>query len=360
MNLNLLEKQIRIIQKEYYNLLSELLQCIRNGDYISALDEVCVFWQRKSKIVDLYLRYYFAGYDNYVFTANTYVGYEEKEHLPFLILGHKHIIDDSIYKFAEIYRREREQTLSSEIFEKIECIVTDNLALLSNLKDNVLILPFTLLNQAGSHKALYYAGDSLFISLFNELESIADYFNKCSTISDVEKYLKKGFKEVIVFSESDDLRKPFSDRFKQAINGMPFLSETDARAFFMIVYGNIQQAVNILLSCIEYNCIPYIRSNMPLHYALLVSESMRVVDSNVETIRYKMLLANKIYNYCNIEKLSRKSLDQLFEDAQRVDVIGSLVKILYDNSVSEHNFNKSNFFRENNNKIIETLLNEIY
>ena len=102
MSSNHLEKQISIIQKEYYQLLSELLQCMKNGDFMSALDEVCVFWQRKHKIVDLYLRNHFSGYDNYVFTAKTNVGYDEKEHLLSLLLGQKHVVDDSIYKFTEI------------------------------------------------------------------------------------------------------------------------------------------------------------------------------------------------------------------------------------------------------------------
>lgn len=360
MSSNHLEKQISIIQKEYYQLLSELLQCMKNGDFMSALDEVCVFWQRKHKIVDLYLRNHFSGYDNYVFTAKTYVGYDEKEHLPFLLLGQKHVVDDSIYKFTEIYRNVQAQALASEMHEIIESIVSDNLALLSNLKDNVLILPFTFLNQASTHKVLYSAGESLFLSLFTELESMEDYFLKCNTIYDIEKYIKPEFKEVIVFSELEDLSQSFSNRFKQAITETPFLTETDSRAFFMIVYGNIQQAVNILLSCIEYNCIPFIRSNMPLHYTLLVSESMRSMYSNVETLRYKMLLANKIYNCCDVEKLAKKPLNQLLEDAQRVDLIDSLIKILNDKGVNEKNFNDNNYYKKNSKRIMETLLSEMY
>jgi hypothetical protein len=73
-----------------------------------------------------------------------------------------------------------------------------------------------------------------------------------------------------------------------------------------------------------------------------------------------MLLANKIYNCCDVEKLAKKPLNQLLEDAQRVDLIDSLIKILNDKGVNEKNFNDNNYYKKNSKRIMETLLSEMY
>ena len=46
-----------------------------------ALDEINLFWFRHIEEVQLYLRLWFPGEDSYVFTASTYLDYDDNEHL---------------------------------------------------------------------------------------------------------------------------------------------------------------------------------------------------------------------------------------------------------------------------------------
>ena len=41
-----------------------------------------------------------------------------------------------------------------------------------------------------------------------------------------------------------------------------------------MVFGCIQQAIDIIASCIEYKCTPYIRYPVSLHYVNLLSENI--------------------------------------------------------------------------------------
>lgn len=54
---------------------------------MAILDEIVLFWKRNIGIVQLYLYNDFYNNDGYVFTAATFMDYEDDEQYPFLLLG---------------------------------------------------------------------------------------------------------------------------------------------------------------------------------------------------------------------------------------------------------------------------------
>ena len=75
--------KIILIQKEYKELLISLLPKLKSGFAAEALDEINIFWLRNMNIVRLYLEAIVPYSDSYVFTAATFLDYEDNEHLPF-------------------------------------------------------------------------------------------------------------------------------------------------------------------------------------------------------------------------------------------------------------------------------------
>lgn len=104
MKSNLLLNKICLIQNEYKSLLALLLPKLKNSYAPEVLDEINLFWFRHMGEIQLYLKNWFSGENSYVFTADTHMGYDDNEHLPFLLMGDKLVFDDPLSKYSEIQR----------------------------------------------------------------------------------------------------------------------------------------------------------------------------------------------------------------------------------------------------------------
>ncbi|MDO4556984.1 MAG: hypothetical protein Q4B70_17885, partial [Lachnospiraceae bacterium] len=285
-----MQNKIYTIQTEYKELLAALLPKLNNDYTPEALDEINLFWLRHIEEVQLYLNTWFPGENSYVFTAATFMDFEDKEHLPFLLIGDKHILDDPLSKYSEIRSKMIEARDAEFLYDQIRVTAEDNLKLLENVRNEMIILPLRLLNQSNNHNTLYEVGEQAFISLFNRIDSLNDYFAKCNSIDDIIHFARDDIGKLVMFSEEDDVTLPFDERFRIALAGTKYMvdeNKSDSYNFFMLVFGCIQQAVDVLVSCVEYGCIPYIRYPVSLHYISLLSENMLDVE-NMSTLRFKM------------------------------------------------------------------------
>lgn len=111
---------------------------------------------------------------------------------------------------------------------------------------------------------------------------------------------------IVVFSEDDDITVPIKDRFIRALAELPYMvnpQKQDAYNFFMMVFGCIQQAIDIIASCIEYKCTPYIRYPVSLHYVNLLSEN--ILDKEfMSKLCFKMNIAFAVHQLCDKDKLA--------------------------------------------------------
>ena len=102
MSHNLLLNKIYIIQYEYRKTLEYLAPKLKSDYDYTALDEIALFWNRYIEAVQLYLKYWFAGKDSYTFTSSAFLDFERSDHIPFLLLGKNHIVDDPLRKYVDI------------------------------------------------------------------------------------------------------------------------------------------------------------------------------------------------------------------------------------------------------------------
>ena len=184
-----------------------------------ALDEINLFWLRNIEEVQLYLRAWFPGENSYVFTAATYMDYDDKEYLPFLLMGDKHILDDPLSRYAEIQSKMSEDKDAEFLYKQIGVTAEDNLKLLENVGEKILILPLRILNQSNDYNSFYKVGEQAFVSLFNGINSVSDYFSKCESIDDIMQYARGDIGRLVMFSEDDDISLTFKERFQSALVG---------------------------------------------------------------------------------------------------------------------------------------------
>lgn len=340
MKSNLLLNKIKFIQIEYKELLSALLPKLKSFHAPEALDDINLFWLRHIEEVQLYLRTWFPGENSYVFTAATFMDFGDREHLPFLLMGDKHVIDDPLSKYSEIQIKMPEGKASEFFYKQIGITAEDNIKILENVHDEIIILPLRLLNQSNAHNSLYKIGEQAFVSLFNNIDSFSDYFSKCTSIDDIIQYARKDIGRLVLFFKDDDISKPFEERFKVALAETQYIidtNKTDASNFFMLVYGYIQQAIDIIVSCVEYGCIPYIRHAISLHYISLISECMLDIK-HIVTLRFKMSVAYIVYQLCDKDKLATVCLEDFLKKNREYNFSSKLFCALAEHSVNEESF----------------------
>lgn len=122
--------RIKGIQIEYKELLSKLSPKLKSGQVPEALDELNLFWLRHIDEVQLYLKYWLYGEDCYIFTAATFMDFNDNEHLPFLLMGEKHILDDPLGRYSELCGKMERSTDSEFLYRQVIITSEDNLRIL--------------------------------------------------------------------------------------------------------------------------------------------------------------------------------------------------------------------------------------
>ena len=340
MKSNLLLDKIHLIQTEYKELLISLLPKLKTSHSPEALDEINLFWLRNIDTIQLYLNNWFPGENSYVFTAVTYMDFEDNEHLPFLLMGEKHVLDDPLSKYSEINKKMPECKDADFLYKQIGVTAEDNLKILESVHNEILILPLRLFNQLIESDFPYEAGEGAFISLFNDINSLDDYFIKCKSFSDIMRYARDDIDNLVMFSEKDDTALSFEERFRIALTDTQFMideSKPDSYNFFMLVYGSIQQAIDIIASCVEYDCIPYIRYPVAFHYVSLLSKSILDVE-HMNTLCFKMSVAFVVYKLCNKNRMAAVCLEDFLKKNREYNFNAKLFQTLADRGISEQNY----------------------
>lgn len=345
------------IQEDYKTLLSSLLPKLKSTHSLEALDEINLFWVRHMDKVLLYLRYIFSSDESYVFTAATYMDYDDNEHLPFMLIGKKHVLDDPLSKYSEICSKMSNEKDASMLYEQVIRTAEDNIKIIENCKNNILILPLRLFNQSSRSDELMDVGRQAFCSLFEDIDTLNDYFEKCVTIQDVVQHARKDIGELVLFSECDDRTLSLEERFNRAMLETEYMvddTKHDSYNFFMLVFGCIQQAIDVIISCTEYQCIPYIRYPVALHYISLLSENMKDI-AHIEDMRYKMSVAFVLYRLCNKEVLGKYDVETFLRKNDEFHFNARLFE-----SLEKSGINKKSFLNHNITKMMLDLLSEFY
>lgn len=357
MKLNLLQNNILEIQNEYKGLLADLLPRIKSSNALEALDEINLFWHCHISEVHLYLKNWISEENTYVFTAATYLDFDTKEYLPFLLMGDNHIFDDTLCKYSKTYNMLSSNKYTDSLYNFIKLVVQDNLKLLDNLKNEVLIFPLNLVNQLIDYDLFIKAGEVVFTSLFEDINSFKDFFEKCKTVDDIVAHGCENFEDIIMLSEYDDHSLSFHERFRLAVENSKYINsegKSDAYIFYMLVYGYIQQAIDIISMCIDYGCIPFIRHPVSLYYVSMLGENMKKVK-NIANLMFKMNIAFIVYDLFDFDRFVGFNLDTHLNEIKAY----MFSKKLFDN-LSEHGIDKNSVLGKNVFEIINEELKLFY
>lgn len=347
--------QIKKLQNEYYDFLTNALTNSAKEDFFLTLDEINLFWYSNREIVKLILNNISSEYECYIFTGASFLDIDDNEHFPFVAFGKIHIVDDPLHKFIEVPQNIKDHAYKTRLKEQIVNTIKDNIQIIEKYVDAILIFPVTLLTDIGS-EIIMNATERAFFSMFKDVTMTKErYFLEFKNIEDIISALDEDMLNTIIFDENDDLTINIGKRFRD------FLAETnpfgdqlnEAIIFISIVSGFFAQALNILLTCAQYNMIPYIRYNVIYRYTVLLGSNF-AGNKHIDIILFKMSCAHLLYQ--NFDK--RHIVNISFDDyLKRINSMGFNDAVF--NRILENDLYLKKFSAKEISKIIQSELHRI-
>lgn len=271
--MNLITEKIRCIQHEYKNLLAEFLKNSDNGLTPANLDEICLFWFRHIKTIDIFMKNNIRDKNTYVFTGSTFIDFNDGQHLPYLLVGDFHIFDDPLSRYANKCIAMEGTSYSDKLLDQVTITVENNLKLLTDFGDYIIIVPFRFLRLDKNSDALYQLSEDIFVNLFSNINDLEDYFKRIRTVQDISDYLNDTGKNILFFSKSIECESTLSKKIELLLSSLPESLDdykTPGSRFYAILFGSITQSLDIVISCTTYNCTPFVNNPQVIHYINLI------------------------------------------------------------------------------------------
>ncbi len=300
---NLLDAEIESLQFEYLTILKNALNNFYDVDIESYLDEILVFWSKKKNRVVPIIQAYIKSDDTYLFTGASYLDINDNEHYPFISIGNKHIIDDPLCVFIEMYCNHAHLSSSEKMSQQLYDMISDNINVIESYFPKFVILPLRYIHKIDQDLS-YKSAKDIFLSMFSENIKTFDDYKKLESISDIENALRDGVNKMILFDEEDDSSLSLADRFKGYVNRMPECQGlgNDNQIFFYSITGYLVQALDIIKLCIYFNCVPYIRYDVTFKYVAVIGKNF-VSNNEICKLLNKAIIANVFYNRFEKEKV---------------------------------------------------------
>lgn len=297
---NSIIQKMNIIQQEYLNLLLFLEDKLNKNNLYYFLDEIRVFWNKNAKKIEFIIENISENSNISFFTAATIFDCKGEDQYPFLLYNDYHIFDDPLLTYL-VTSEEGENSFSEFMFKKVKNLIKDNIELIKKHSKYIWVLPIRhLYSKTSLLKNCYDQAERTFLSLFDDIYTLEDYFSNYSTIEELDKILKLEQKNSICFSEKDDFKKTFIERFnnirdEEVYNTIEF--KNDIHMFHFIMISNIVQSLHIILTAYVSKMVPFIRYRPAfVNFQLLVSNFITELEG------LKIISAKSFVNYLIYQK----------------------------------------------------------
>lgn len=336
MDESFLNKAIINIQDEYLNLLIKIKDNVNIEDYLYIVDEINVFWYTYMKTINLYLSTIFVNDNAYVLTGATYLDVDKFEHYPFAMIGNIHIIDDPIYKYANRLYNCKNSNIIKILNDQILQSIDDNIKILEKYPEIFLILPLSLFNKNDIDTQV----DEIFLNMFSEnILDIDTYFNKFNTIDEIVSGLKLNLKTRIIFDENDDKTISLEKRFENYINkdDFEFLNlKYDSEKFYFLVSYFVNQSLNIIFNCLNFNLVPHLRYKVVFNYVMLIGEIYLNIPE-IKNMLFKCQIAYVIYQIFDKYKFKEIPFRDFYKKINQYNFTEKIESELIEKSITIEN-----------------------
>lgn len=295
MSNHLLEKQIKEIQEQYFDLLKKILPLLESELYLlSALDSISLFWRKKQSVIEMFLNYIVKERNTVFYTGAVCFEENNGDQYPFMLMGDLHIFDDPLGRYCEICHQ-NESTLGLFLKQILLC-ARNNIDILKNCDELIIVLPLRNIEHTDQAEDLKKLGEKCFLNFFNDFYDLNSYFQNCNTVDDLVKHFRLELQGVVCLYENDNAEDVFRTRVERVIEISKNYYENGhsiAEYFYFFFFSTLLQSIEILSIASFYNATPLIRYPVALQNAFLLLPSF--YKDNLYQATSRFFILNSLY-----------------------------------------------------------------
>lgn len=331
---DIVKTELISIQGDYLELLKKIKSNIETN-WEAAIDEINLFWIQKKRFITFVMENYFSPYNTFLFTAASFLDYDDKEHFPFVACGDVCIVDDTICGYGNMVNNVDDIKFNETIKNQLLLGIDDNIKVLENCSHYIYILPISFLSEDSDAVAM--GAEGAFLSLFNvKYKNMQEYFQDINSFEDLDKHLKKNLRKSILLYKDDNVELSLKERMnnyiEDASDGIDFNNKSCGFIFMYAVYSNIAQALNVIMLCTKYKVIPYLRYNVAFFYFthFILNPYISKIESMDEII-IKSQACYLIYKMFDKDAVDYSDFSKFAQLARDKDLFNKVLEKVYEN-----------------------------
>ncbi|MFA5035846.1 MAG: hypothetical protein WC479_01530 [Candidatus Izemoplasmatales bacterium] len=312
------------IQDEYLELLTAISSNFSKDNMIYHIDEVKNFWLKRANKIEMIINWIIKDELNIsYFTCATKLDMDDYDYYSFVLYGEYHIFDDPLVTHMTVSNISNKD-FSELMFEKAKTLINDNIRVLKELKSIIWVIPIRLLYSSLDRiEQIVEKTDEYFLSLFDGIQTKKMYFDICKDIEDVDRLLKKEFKNTICLTNYETPKNTFLEKFDFLKNDKEIAMlkfEDDAHLFYFQMHSFILQALDVIFTSIASRMVPFIRF-VPsfINFQLIIQNFIKgIVEAKI--ISAKSVVHHLLYKRFDYEEFTAESFEKFLEVSKKMNL----------------------------------------
>jgi hypothetical protein len=351
-------KEISDIQNTYYDILRShqyLFEETDNFSYEAMLlvEELKRLWAERLSNISLILDSLTNTGNSVLLCGAIYLDVKENEEFIFSTFGPHHFLNDPLLKM-EPFLLGQSGHATADAKDYFKNVYIDTLQTLSSFSNEITFLPFYQIysSQIKDTRQTINNGYWGVISslLKGSYSSINDIKKSFSDINSIEKGLTHESLRNLIFIDRSDAETGLLQRidryFSENSNMLPMDCDDEIAKFVISTFGQIAQVLELLLMCLFFNVIPFLRNEITFHYLMLLSGSF-MKHKEISSVINKTIIIYLFYYSVDRHKFDNLNFTEYSQKMREYDLLGKIY--------SELNCNDDSFFKNNVNDIVDII-----
>ncbi len=356
---------LKEIQQQYSKLIRSSNVSYDPGNFyfdaISLVEKCEAFWLSKNQQLSLILDDLTKENKCFFLSGAIYLNVAENEHYTFAALGDIHILNDPFVRMHGFFANGLDG-INIHTISYFRDVYADTQNILDNYYDQFIFLSVDIMFDSVEKDKLKVISKgywNVISSLLDtDINSVKEMKQQYSSIDDIEKHLSVKALNSLIFNDTDDAKLSLKARINKYFNDsqlpMNIKIDDDFQRFHFATFAQISQAMEIILKCLQFNIIPYVRFDVTFRYLLLIGGAFNS-DAKLKYILDYTIIGYLLSENINSHEIAKMGFESFYGKCNKNHYIDIVYSKLNENGNDMHFLHVEDVI----NEIIETLNNAL-
>ena len=358
--------ELKKIQQQYFDLIKSADITENDPEFyfkaVALIDKCEAFWLSKKIQLSIILDELTKNQKCFLLSGAIYLDVDGNGHYTFGALGDLNILNDPIVRMRGFFAKGLEG-INENTKTYFWDALSDTLKIIDQYPNEFLFISIDILYDSVRKENLELI-DKIYWDLISdivnkEIRSIKNLTKAFATIDDIEKSIPKEKLDRLIFNDDSDVELSLKNRLEKYFNNsqipLNLSIQNDIARFYFATFSQIQQAVEIIFKCLQFNLIPFIRYEVTIKYFMLIGSAFSKDLDLKETIDYSII--GYLYSaYIETEEVYKIDFKTFFNKCKEQQFIKSIYNKLTNDGNDMHAMHVTEVLDEINNTFTSLIL----